>query len=312
MSREKCILRPHWSKKTFPGRIVLSMERPFHAVSGASRVLWPLIAVLLITICASACSKRKRVVAPARTKPPASTNSRPGEAKKPDEARRDANVEKTVEAPVPAARRSASKPAQVETPSPGVAEEGIASWYGEPYHGRRAANGEIYDMEKLTAAHRTFPFGLWVQVENLLNNKTVDVRITDRGPFIDGRIIDLSRAAARAIELIGPGIARVRLTVIDPPEAPPSPPSPPTQPLPSMTFAVQVGAFASRINAEKVADSLRAELGHAVIRTREGSRPLHLVLAGKLANEEQARELAARLASRFRQAFVVSLDHAAE
>src|SRR5262245_56577220 len=76
----------------------------------------------------------------------------------------------------------------------GSVETGVASWYGHPYHGRRAANGEIYDMEKMTAAHRTLPFGTWVRVRNLENNKTVDVRITDRGPFVGGRIIDLSHA----------------------------------------------------------------------------------------------------------------------
>src|SRR2546428_7552002 len=77
---------------------------------------------------------------------------------------------------------------------PGPAEVGQASWYGYPYHGRRAANGEIYDMEKLTAAHRTLAFGTWVRVQNLDNQKTVDVKITDRGPFARNRIIDLSRA----------------------------------------------------------------------------------------------------------------------
>ena len=97
----------------------------------------------------------------------------------------------------------------------GATETGIASWYGVPYHGRRAASGEIYDMEQLTAAHRTLPFDTWVEVTNLDNGKHVDVRITDRGPFVDGRIIDLSRAAARQIDMLGPGIARVRLKVIE-------------------------------------------------------------------------------------------------
>src|SRR2546425_5336798 len=101
----------------------------------------------------------------------------------------------------------------------GATETGVASWYGHPYHGRAAANGEIYDMEKMTAAHRTLPFGTWVLVTNLANNKTVEVRITDRGPFIDGRIIDLSHAAARAIDLIGPGTARVRVEIISAPAA---------------------------------------------------------------------------------------------
>ena len=81
-------------------------------------------------------------------------------------------------------------------PRVGDREIGIASWYGHPYHGRRAANGEIYDMNKLTAAHRTLPFETWVRVHNLTNDRSVDVRIQDRGPFIRGRIIDLSRAAA--------------------------------------------------------------------------------------------------------------------
>src|SRR5690242_8566396 len=85
------------------------------------------------------------------------------------------------------------KHARIPVPGPpvrvGQTETGLASWYGHPYHGRQAANGEIYDMEKLTAAHRTLPFNTWVRVENLSNDKTVEVRIIDRGPFIEGRII---------------------------------------------------------------------------------------------------------------------------
>src|SRR5205807_888101 len=119
----------------------------------------------------------------------------------------------------PGASAAGTIPATPRTtpPPPLTTEMGIASWYGYPFHGRAAANGEIYDMEKLTAAHRTLPFGTWVRVTNLGNNKTVDVRITDRGPFIAGRIIDLSHAAAQTVELIGPGIAQVRLDVISAP-----------------------------------------------------------------------------------------------
>src|SRR5215470_3057827 len=100
----------------------------------------------------------------------------------------------------------------------GYSETGLASWYGNPYHGRRTAGGEIYDMEQLTAAHRTLPFNTWVRVFDLDNDRTVDVRINDRGPFVDGRVIDLSHAAAQAIQMIGPGIARVRLQVMRLPE----------------------------------------------------------------------------------------------
>ena len=101
------------------------------------------------------------------------------------------------------------KPARI-----GQTETGIASWYGIPYDGRRSANGEIFDMQKWTAAHRTLPFDTWVQVTNLANGKHVDVRITDRGPFVDGRIIDLSLAAARELDMVQSGIVRVRIKVI--------------------------------------------------------------------------------------------------
>lgn len=97
----------------------------------------------------------------------------------------------------------------------GWEQTGMASWYGEPFHGRTTASGERYDQEGLTAAHRTLPFGTWVRVENLENGSTVRVRITDRGPFVDDRIIDLSRAAARDLGLIGPGTGRVRIEVVD-------------------------------------------------------------------------------------------------
>src|SRR5262249_29522579 len=124
---------------------------------------------------------------------------------------------------------------------PGYTEAGVASWYGYPYHGRAAANGEIYDMEKMTAAHRTLPFDTWVRVYDLDTQKTTEVRITDRGPFIGGRIIDLSKAAAREIDMIGPGTARVQIEVIRAPETA----------VPSL-FAVQVGAFRDRGNAERL------------------------------------------------------------
>jgi len=120
-----------------------------------------------------------------------------------------------------ARKTAAHVPQPVRPAAAGSTETGIASWYGVPYHGRRAASGEIYDMEKLTAAHRTLPFNTWVEVTNLTNGKRVDVRINDRGPFVDGRIIDLSHAAARQISMLGPGIAKVRLEVILPPAIPP-------------------------------------------------------------------------------------------
>jgi rare lipoprotein A len=92
-------------------------------------------------------------------------------------------------------------------------ERGGASWYGPGFHGRRTASGERYDMNALTAAHRTLPFGTWVRVRSLVNGREVDVRITDRGPFIRSRVIDVSRGAAEALGMLGLGFKEVVLLV---------------------------------------------------------------------------------------------------
>ena len=105
-------------------------------------------------------------------------------------------------------------PAPPDTVRVVYTETGLASWYGHPYHGRRAANGEIYDMEKMTGAHRTLPFNSWIRVQNLENHRTADVRIIDRGPFVDRRVIDVSRAAARKLGFLESWHARVRFEVI--------------------------------------------------------------------------------------------------
>ncbi len=119
-----------------------------------------------------------------------------------------------------AKKSSARVPSPVKPARIGETETGIASWYGLPYDGRRSADGEIFDMEKFTAAHRTLPFDTWVEVTNLENRKHVDVRITDRGPFVHGRIIDLSLAAAREIDMVQAGIVKVKIKVIKNPAAP--------------------------------------------------------------------------------------------
>lgn len=111
----------------------------------------------------------------------------------------------------PAAKTSAS----VTQPAPSHTIVGVASYYGKKYHGRKTANGEIFDMTKLTAAHRSLPFGINVRVTNLSNNQSVIVRINDRGPFIAGRIIDLSLAAAQRLGMITAGLAKVRVELVD-------------------------------------------------------------------------------------------------
>jgi rare lipoprotein A len=103
------------------------------------------------------------------------------------------------------------------TPGPSGGQTGEASWYGEPHHGRTTASGETYDMNKLTAAHRTLPLGTRVLVTNLKNGRAVEVRINDRGPSVDGRIIDLSFAAAKELGAVPSGTIPVRIRVISQP-----------------------------------------------------------------------------------------------
>jgi rare lipoprotein A len=129
---------------------------------------------------------------------------------------------------------------------PLLVETGIASWYGAPYHNRRGSNGEIYDMHAMTAAHRTLPLGSIVRVTNPQNGNSVIVRITDRGPFIDGRIVDLSRAAAEKIGLVQKGTVPVRLELLKSPASVDS----------GGKWAVQIGGFQEEENARDLAGHL--------------------------------------------------------
>jgi rare lipoprotein A len=209
---------------------------------------------------------------------------------------------KTVAVTPPAlkTRRPQAAP-EVAPPAPptGTTEQGLASWYGHPYHGRPAADGEIYDMETLVAAHRTLPFQTVVRVRNLANGKTVDVRIIDRGPFVNGRIIDLSHAAAKEIDLIGPGVARVEVTIV----------GTPASPEPAL-FAVQIGAFREKANADRAQQNMIAAYGSARAVLRSGEPPLWRILAGRENSPEAAEALAQRIRADQRepQAFVVRLD----
>lgn len=112
-------------------------------------------------------------------------------------------------APVRGAPAALSSEARV-----GGSEVGLASWYGREHHGKRTASGEPFDMEALTGAHRSLPFGTWVRVTHLATGRAVSVRINDRGPWVGGRVIDLSRRAAEALGILADGVARVRLEVI--------------------------------------------------------------------------------------------------
>jgi rare lipoprotein A len=204
--------------------------------------------------------------------------------------RREESAKRSTEVPEPPSHSPVASAPRRDRPVPapaGYTEEGDASWYGEPFHGRRASNGEIYDMYKLTAAHRTLPFDTMVRVTNLNNGKSTTVRITDRGPFVENRIIDLSLAAAREIDLVGPGVAPVRVEVlgnVDPTAG---------------FFTVQVGAFRDRNNAERLRDRLTASYAPIFIQQYDAPQgTFYRVRVGKISGEEAAQQFAEQLRSR--------------
>jgi rare lipoprotein A len=154
-------------------------------------------------------------------------------------------------------------------------------------------------MEKMVAAHRTLPFDTWVRVYNLDNDKNVEVRVIDRGPFVEGRIIDVSHAAARALELIGPGTAPVRLEVIRTPAG-----------VPPAIFAVQVGAFRDRASAERVRAEMAVRYGAAKLVERAENPGIWRVMVGAEATQEAANSLLTRIRreSGEKKGFVIRLD----
>ena len=134
----------------------------------------------------------------------------------------------------------------------GVLQEGEASWYGPGFHGERTSNGEIYDEQELTAAHRTLPFETIVEVINTENEESVEVRITDRGPYAEGRIIDLSRAAAEELDMMDSGVAPVKLKLV---EAGGDIPNNLNQEM----FTIQVGEYNAPLYAERLVDEIGGE-----------------------------------------------------
>jgi peptidoglycan lytic transglycosylase len=150
-------------------------------------------------------------------------------------------------APEPSAKQE--EPESISVPpnaKPLFVETGLASWYGAPYDKRPGSNGKIYDMNAMTAAHRTLPLGSVVRVTNVRTGDSALVRITDRGPFIPGRIIDLSLAAAKKVDVWRPGVAKVRLDVLELP-------APMDK---GGRWAVQIGAFEDQAAADRMADRL--------------------------------------------------------
>jgi rare lipoprotein A len=173
-------------------------------------------------------------------------------------------------------------------PGRGAGEVGIASWYGQDFHGRPTSSREIYDMHDMTAAHRTLPFGTHVMVTNLDNDRSTVVRINDRGPFVKGRIIDLSYAAARVLGMIGPGTARVRLEVLGGLRAQDGPPL--------RDHWVQAGAFTVQENAYALMKRLEKVFPGVHVSVLRTSSATYYRVRIKVPDRKSAERTAGRLA----------------
>ncbi|UCD83077.1 MAG: septal ring lytic transglycosylase RlpA family protein [Desulfobacterales bacterium] len=174
--------------------------------------------------------------------------------------------------------------------SRGFRQRGLASWYGEDFHGKKTSNGEIYDMYALTAAHKTLPLGTYVRVDNLENNRRVELRINDRGPFVKDRIIDLSYMAAKKIGIVGPGTARVEVIALATPAVTDGG-TPRLEPvdLYSGNFTFQVGAFVNRENAERLTSKLGRKYKNAHITVYDrGDQIFYRVRVGSFSTLQQA------------------------
>ena len=195
----------------------------------------------------------------------------------------------------------------------GFSEEGIASWYGTDFHGRSTSNGEIYDMHAATAAHKTLPMNVYVRVTNLANGRQGVVRINDRGPFVKGRVIDLSYAAASQLAVVGPGTAPVRLEALGYGEFGPTGEIVAYRPPASYQigpFTIQVGAFTVAENAQRLADELRRAYGDAsVVEGWVAGQKFHRVRVGLYPAMAAAEQAALEFEAKgFRNSFVVARD----
>ncbi|HIJ56978.1 MAG TPA: septal ring lytic transglycosylase RlpA family protein [Deltaproteobacteria bacterium] len=176
--------------------------------------------------------------------------------------------------------------------SAGFRQRGIASWYGKDFHGKKTSNGEVYDMNAMTAAHKTLPLGTHVRVRHLENNREIEVRINDRGPFVRGRVIDLTYTGANKLGIVGPGTAPVEVVALG---ASVWDGASKRKYVPldyyKGTFTIQVGAFGNRENAERLKLKLGENYKDIQISTyNKGSEVLYRVRVGKFNNLNDAEK----------------------
>jgi rare lipoprotein A len=251
-----------------------------------------LIAILFLSGCGHPKQARVNVPPPP---PPASTTE-------PATSQPRANIPPAKENPVPATPGEEPGIAEPSLPAdtkPLATETGLASWYGPPYHNRRGSNGEVYNMHAMTAAHRTYPLGSIVRVTNVKTGHSALVRITDRGPFIPGRVVDLSLAAAQKLDVWKPGIAEVKVELMQSAAAA----------SPSGKWAVQIGGFPHEPAATKLADHLKRRYRTAKVLCFNSPAGDWWVRIRVLDDDhDRAQKLAAETATPEGAVFLVRLD----
>lgn len=181
-------------------------------------------------------------------------------------------------------------------------ETGIASWYGPGFHGKKTSNGERYNQNEMTAAHKLLPFGTMLRVTNLENGRVTEVRVNDRGPFVGSRVIDLSRAAARDLGMLGKGTARVRIVALES-DGEPALVTPDGDML--GLFYVQIGSFRERPRAVNLADFMRTQ-GYGCRIARHDGNDLNFVQLGPYHSRSSAEKTARSLSLTYRGLFVIA------
>jgi rare lipoprotein A len=191
-----------------------------------------------------------------------------------------------IERRVPPIEKKEKKPyfEKVEKWETKGVQYGIASWYGEEFHGRPTSSGEVYDMYQLTCAHNTLPLGTMVMVTNLENGRSLELKVNDRGPFVKERIIDLSYAAAQMLGMLEKGTTYVKVEVIG------------SLIEQVQRFTIQVGSFIDENNAQKLADQLRKTFENVYVTTLETlTQKYHRVRVGQFETREAALAMAEKL-----------------
>lgn len=199
-------------------------------------------------------------------------------------------------------KRGTSAVSYENAESGAIIQDGLASWYGPKFHGKTTANGERYNMNGLTAAHKTLPFNTVVRVENISNGRTVDVRINDRGPFVGNRIIDLSRRAAEEVDMIGSGTANVRIFLLKDGDRKVSAESASSLP----TFTVQVASFDGRTEAERHAAGLT---GSRIETGTVNGKTVYRIFYGVYQSEEAAKRAHRQLQRNGHNGFVKQIEN---